>query len=83
MITRCSFETKVILNHQINTRFMRRNLNVLVVDDEAPARELMCPDERPFFKYSPNRLKVKARHYIDSINPDVVFVDIRMLRIWP
>ena len=42
MITRCSFETKVILNHQINTRFMRRNLNVLVVDDEAPARELMC-----------------------------------------
>ena len=82
MITRCSFETKVILNHQINTRFMRRNLNVLVVDDEAPAPELMC---RQIERSCPSLSVVQtasnakeARHYIDSISPDVVFVDIRM-----
>lgn len=61
---------------------MRRNLNVLVVDDEAPARELMC---RQIERSCPSLSVVQtasnakeARHYIDSISPDVVFVDIRM-----
>tara|TARA_B100000427_G_C15491986_1_gene588078 strand:- start:375 stop:1115 length:741 start_codon:yes stop_codon:yes gene_type:complete len=61
---------------------MRRNLNVLVVDDEAPARELMC---RQIERSCPSLSVVQtasnakeAKYYIDSISPDVVFVDIRM-----
>ena len=61
---------------------MRRNLNVLVVDDEAPARELIC---RQIERSCPSLSVVQtasnakeAKHYIDTISPDVVFVDIRM-----
>ena len=61
---------------------MLRNLNVLVVDDEAPARELMC---RQIERSCPSLRVVQtasssaeAKHYIDTISPDVVFVDIRM-----
>ena len=60
---------------------MRRNLNVLVVDDEAPARELMCRqiESYPSLNVVQTASNAKeARHYIDSISPDVVFVDIRM-----
>jgi YesN/AraC family two-component response regulator len=61
---------------------MRRNLNVLVVDDEAPARELMCRQiERscPSLNVVQTASSAKeARHLIDTISPDVVFVDIRM-----
>ena len=61
---------------------MRTNLNVLVVDDEAPARELMCRQtERscPSLNVVQTASNAKeAKYYIDSINPDVVFMDIIM-----
>lgn len=61
---------------------MRRNLNVLVVDDEAPARELMCRQiERccPSLQVVQTASSAKeARAIIDSISPDVVFLDIQM-----
>ena len=61
---------------------MRKNLNVLVVDDEATARELICRQ----IERSCRSLRViqtasnakEARHYIDTISPDVVFMDIQM-----
>lgn len=63
---------------------MRRNLNVLVVDDEAPARELLC---RQIERSCPSLSVVQtacnaaeARNYIETLSPDVVFVDIRMPR---
>ena len=61
---------------------MRKNLNVLVVDDEAPARELIC---RQIERSCPSPRVIQtasnakeAKHYIDSISPDVVFMDIQM-----
>ena len=61
---------------------MRTNLNVLVVDDESPARELMCRQiERscPSLNVVQTASNAKeAKYYIDSINPDVVFMDIIM-----
>jgi len=61
---------------------MRRNLNVLVVDDEAPARELMCRQiERccPSLQVVQTASSAKeARAIIDSTSPDVVFLDIQM-----
>lgn len=59
---------------------MLRTLNVLVVDDEAPARELIC---RQIERSCPSLSVVKTasnvkqtKHYIDRLSPDVVFVDI-------
>ena len=56
---------------------MRRNLNVLVVDDEAPARTFLC---RQIEKICPSLNVVasassaaEARAYIDGFSPDVVF----------
>jgi YesN/AraC family two-component response regulator len=61
---------------------MRRNLNVLVVDDEAPARALLC---RQIENTCPSLNVVasassaaEARSYIDNFSPDVVFLDIQM-----
>ncbi|HIK68121.1 MAG TPA: response regulator transcription factor [Flavobacteriales bacterium] len=61
---------------------MRRNLNVLVVDDEAPARALLC---RQIENICPSLNVVatassaaEARSYIDNFSPDVVFLDIQM-----
>jgi len=61
---------------------MRRNLNVLVVDDEAPARTFLC---RQIEKICPSLNVVasassaaEARAYIDGFSPDVVFLDIQM-----
>ena len=61
---------------------MRRNLNVLVVDDEAPARAHLC---RQIENTCPSLNVVatassaaEARSYIDNYSPDVVFLDIQM-----
>ena len=61
---------------------MRRNLNVLVVDDEAPARTFLC---RQIENVCPSLNVVasassaaEARSYIDGYSPDVVFLDIQM-----
>jgi two-component system LytT family response regulator len=61
---------------------MRRNLNVLVVDDEAPARSFLC---RQIESICPSLDVVaeassaaEARAYIDEYSPDVVFLDIQM-----
>lgn len=61
---------------------MRQSLNVLVVDDEAPAREVLCRQiERscPFLNVIQTASNVReARSYIESLAPDIVFVDIQM-----
>ena len=61
---------------------MSRNLNVLVVDDEAPARELLCLQiERsyPSLNVVQTASSAKeARRLINTISPDVVFVDLRI-----
>ena len=61
---------------------MRRNLNVLVVDDEVPARAHLC---RQIENTCPSLNVVatassaaEARSYIDNYSPDVVFLDIQM-----
>ncbi|MEZ7816740.1 MAG: LytTR family DNA-binding domain-containing protein [Flavobacteriales bacterium] len=61
---------------------MRQSLNVLVVDDEAPAREVLCRQiERscPFLNVIQTASNAReARSYIESLAPDIVFVDIQM-----
>jgi two-component system LytT family response regulator len=63
-------------------QIMRHSLNVLVVDDEAPAREVLC---RQIERSCPSLNVVQtassareARAYIEMLAPDVVFVDIQM-----